>query len=52
MSFANGGISVLKLFALSPLYLDAFLNSPWIVSPSEEISFTLPAFTWVMKVGV
>ena len=52
MSFANDGISVLKLPALSSLYFTSFLNSPWIVSPSEEISLTLPAFTWAMKVGV
>ena len=52
MSLANEGISVLKFVALSPLYSTSFLNSPWIVSPSAEISFTLPAFTWAVKVGV
>ena len=38
---ANVGISVSKPVALSPLYLTSFLNSPWTVSPLEEISFTL-----------
>ena len=46
MSLANVGISVSKLFALSPLYLTSFLNSPWIVSPLEEISLTFPSRTW------
>ena len=52
MSSAKVGTSVSKLVALSPLYLTSFLNSPWIVSPLEEISLTLLSRTCVRKVGL
>ena len=51
-SLANVGISVSKPVALSPLYLTSFLNSPWTVSPLEEISLTLPSRTCSRKVGL
>ena len=46
----NDGTSVLKrstLFAFPPggVNVAAFLRSPWIVSPRDEISWTLPALT-------
>ena len=52
VSSAKVGTSVSKLVALSPLYLTSFLNSPWIVSPLEEISLTLLSRTCVRKVGL
>ena len=50
------GTSVLKrstFFALPPggVNVAAFLRSPWIVSPREEISWTLPALTCSRKNG-
>ncbi len=52
VSSAKVGTSVSKLVALSPLYLTSFLNSPWMVSPLEEISLTLLSRTCVRKVGL
>ena len=40
-SLAKVGTSVLNFFALSSWYFTSFLNSPWSVSPVEEISLTL-----------
>src|ERR671933_395768 len=52
----NDGTSVLKrstLVAFSPggVKVAFFLRSPWIVSPCDEISWTLPAWTWLRKNG-
>src|SRR4051794_33657230 len=52
----NDGTSVLKrstVFALPPggVNFAGFSRSPWIVSPREEISWTLPACTWSRKNG-
>src|SRR3954453_15696183 len=52
----NDGTSVLNrstVFALPPggVKLASFLRSPWIVSPREEISCTLPALTCCRKNG-
>jgi hypothetical protein len=49
---AKVGIWVLKFFAVSPSNLTSFLNSPWTVSPVEEISFTFPSRTSRRKVGL
>src|SRR3954454_5919937 len=52
----NDGTSVLKRstsFALPPggVNVAFFFRLPWIVSPCDEISSTLPAFTWLRKNG-
>src|SRR3954470_13738408 len=53
----NDGTSVLKrstlvaFFSPDGVKLAFFLRSPWIVSPCEEISCTLPAWTCLRKNG-
>ena len=51
-SFANVGISVSRVLALSSLYLTSLLELALTVSPVEEISFTLPLRTSWRKVGL
>ena len=51
-SFAKVGISVSNCLASSSSYLTSFRNSPWTVSPREEISLTLPSRTCARKVGL
>ena len=55
---ANDGIWVAKLVVgvdrgvVRGIADGAVLNVPWIESPLEEISLTLPASTWVRNVGL
>ena len=51
-SSAKVGTSVSKRLADSSSYFTSFLNSPWSVSPVDEISLTLSPRSWFRKVGV